>query len=481
MESGDQASFVVEGSEVEEGNFNENRGLGQQEEKGKEMEDREGEEILKEAIQEISEVDKELRGWKLGKAKALMSRLPTKEIKEIDKKISEKNKRLKELQEVLRLIGEFREAEVSVVRESDDEFGGLGGLDPLSPISEEHRAPISHKLSGEDSLGLGNLSVESHQESLEKVAQVLTSSLVASMAAAAQGFSFSSPSSSSSSSAGPSIFHSSNNVVVHRRQKVKNVPVLEESRTDEAMVVVRFIYSFELCMKTHGVCVRDQKEYLLEALHSDVQQRLLLRGIQESSVKELLDEVKIATLGRNWLRMLFDEWEALEMEEGESVFEFRQKIFMMSRALGRDPEHDGAHRGLMLAEIRPKLPQLLRELLEEEGVMNFLEDWEGFWVKLEKIEGSFRYEDRLLLYERAEEGDPLEEVEPERDKGKGKALGGFCARCGSRYHESEDCNHPKGSKILMVNGRWPKTCFKCFKTGHMSFDCGLRDNPKEEE
>ena len=47
----------------------------------------------------------------------------------------------------------------------------------------------------------------------------------------------------------------------------------------------------------------------------------------------------------------------------------------------------------------------------------------------------------------------------------------FCMRCGDCSHGTEDCKHPKASKISFVDGKLPRICFKCFKTGHSKKFC----------
>ena len=47
----------------------------------------------------------------------------------------------------------------------------------------------------------------------------------------------------------------------------------------------------------------------------------------------------------------------------------------------------------------------------------------------------------------------------------------FCMCCGDRSHGTEDCKHPKASKISLVDGKLPRICFKCFKTGHSKKFC----------
>ena len=47
----------------------------------------------------------------------------------------------------------------------------------------------------------------------------------------------------------------------------------------------------------------------------------------------------------------------------------------------------------------------------------------------------------------------------------------FCMCCGDCSHGTEDCKHPKASKISLVDGKLPRICFKCFETGHSKKFC----------
>ena len=47
----------------------------------------------------------------------------------------------------------------------------------------------------------------------------------------------------------------------------------------------------------------------------------------------------------------------------------------------------------------------------------------------------------------------------------------FCMCCGDRSHGTEDCKHPKASKIPLVDGKLLQICFKCFEPGHSKKFC----------
>ena len=59
---------------------------------------------------------------------------------------------------------------------------------------------------------------------------------------------------------------------------------------------------------------------------------------------------------------------------------------MITFALGRRPEHINEHWVILFAEIWPKLPVILREMLEGEQILiNFGMSWSEFWLRLEEI------------------------------------------------------------------------------------------------
>ena len=57
------------------------------------------------------------------------------------------------------------------------------------------------------------------------------------------------------------------------------------------------------------------------------------------------------------------------------------------------------HWVILFSEICPKLPVILREMLEGDQILgDFGMSWSEFWAKLEEIESSMAYWDRLLLH-----------------------------------------------------------------------------------
>ena len=59
----------------------------------------------------------------------------------------------------------------------------------------------------------------------------------------------------------------------------------------------------------------------------------------------------------------------MAMLDSESVFQFQQRVHMITFALGQRPECVNKHRVILFAEIRPKLPVILREMLEGEQIL----------------------------------------------------------------------------------------------------------------
>ena len=55
------------------------------------------------------------------------------------------------------------------------------------------------------------------------------------------------------------------------------------------------------------------------------------------------------------------------MLDSKTVFQFQQKVYMITSALGRRPERVVEHWVILFSEIHPKLPVILREMLEGNG------------------------------------------------------------------------------------------------------------------
>ena len=71
---------------------------------------------------------------------------------------------------------------------------------------------------------------------------------------------------------------------------------------------------------------------------------------------------------------------------------------MIMFVLGRRTECVNEHWVILFAEIRLKLPVILREMLEGEQILtNFGMSWSEFWLRLEEIESLMAYWDRMSL------------------------------------------------------------------------------------
>ena len=250
----------------------------------------------------------------------------------------------------------------------------------------------------------------------------------------------------------------------------------------------------------HTVSERDQKSYLLEAVHKTVTERLLVEGIKNSSIDHLLSLVKISLLGPHWERLVLDEWQGVRMVENESVFRFHQRVQMFNNALSCQPMSVERDRILIYSELRLKFPVVMREMLEEEQpLFRCGKSWGDFWEDLEKLEHSLAYKDRVLMHKQVEVQGGFKNLKPPKKKGsetkesgRGGAVGGggkggggklggqtggsagknCCYRCGSGEHWSNSCDHPIASKIpLKADGCLLIICYNCFEAGHSRSKC----------
>ena len=82
----------------------------------------------------------------------------------------------------------------------------------------------------------------------------------------------------------------------------------------------------------------------------------------------------------------------MAMLDSESVFQFQQRVHMIMFVLGWRLERVNEHWVILFAKIRPKLPVILREMLEGEQILtNFGMSWSEFWLRLEEIKSSMAY------------------------------------------------------------------------------------------
>ena len=176
---------------------------------------------------------------------------------------------------------------------------------------------------------------------------------------------------------------------------------MREDKVDKAGRVIKFIHQFRMVMLAHAVSERDQKSYLLEAVHKTVTERLLVEGIENSLIDHLLLLVKISLLGPHWERMVSDKWQGVRMAENESVFRFRQRVQMFNNALSCQPMSVERDRILIYSELRLKFLVVMREMLEEEQpLFRCGKSLGDFWEDLEKLEHSLAYKDRVLMHKK---------------------------------------------------------------------------------
>ena len=400
---------------------------------------------------------------------ALLRGYLKKRVSEIQKKLSKKETWLGVLNEVQGLLRDVGEKEESQGSEKGDV--SLDGLD-LSGRFQHQFSPVKPPApDGPDPLALQAMK-EAHQESLAEVTSVFRESL----AATVKCLTFPLGEDRRRKAEPEESFSSLGLWGQRKRQKVKNVPTLKVTKVEKAMKVVKFMYQFDLLMETNRVNEADQKSYLLESVHPDVVHRLLVKGVEDSSPGEMMALVKETVLGRFWQKHLLDKWQGMSMLDSETVFQFQQRVYMITSALGRRPERVVEHWVILFSEIRPKLPVILREMLEGDQILgDFGMSWSEFWAKLEEIKSSMTYWDRLLLHKNLG-GGKLPSSDSKVPKGKekagttqkgagesGAAAGGsssssskkkrgskYCMRCRDRSHGTEDCKHPKASKIPLV-------------------------------
>ena len=113
------------------------------------------------------------------------------------------------------------------------------------------------------------------------------------------------PSKSSSSGADSGGNHE---VTFKSKARLKSVPKLDVETSTSVWEVINFISNFEIKMRLHKVSKGDQKIYLLEALKPGVVRALDMRGVDNSSMDELFEEVRRKVLGYNYLNLILDDW-----------------------------------------------------------------------------------------------------------------------------------------------------------------------------
>ena len=88
-------------------------------------------------------------------------------------------------------------------------------------------------------------------------------------------------------------------VTFKSKARLKSVPKLDVEKSTSVWEVINFISNFEIKMRSHKVSKGDQKIYLLEALKPGVVRALDMRGVDNSLMDELFEEVRRKVLGYN--------------------------------------------------------------------------------------------------------------------------------------------------------------------------------------
>ena len=279
-------------------------------------------------------------------------------------------------------------------------------------------------------------------------------------------------------------------VTFKSKARLKSVLKLDVEMSTSVWEVINFISNFEIKMRSHKVSKGDQKIYLLEALKPGVVRALDMRGVDNSLMDELFEEVRRKVLGYNYLNLILDDWQRVFQKEEERVVDFKVRVCTYLRALGIDVVQKPEDQKRIIAELRKKFQKTLVEVFEGGG-RNILDiSWVTLWKELETLESSFFYLQHLKLLKIQAVLQPSSRGDgggkgknrgsaAEREKGQGRGRGGgdsgqtiHCFRCGQGGHMANACNHPKVKDIPKnVDGTWPRICHHCFKAGHLRSKC----------
>ena len=118
--------------------------------------------------------------------------------------------------------------------------------------------------------------------------------------------------------------------------------------------VINFISNFEIKMRSHKVSEGDQKIYLLEVLKLGVVRALDMRGVDNSSMDKLFEEVRRKVLGYNYLNLILDDWQRVFQKEEERVVDFKVQVCTYLCALGIDMVQKLEDQKWIIAELRKK-------------------------------------------------------------------------------------------------------------------------------
>ena len=123
-------------------------------------------------------------------------------------------------------------------------------------------------------------------------------------------------------------------VTFKSKARLKSVPKLDVETSTSVWEVINFISNFEIKMRSHKVSEGDQKIYLLEALKPGVVRALDMRGVDNSSMDELFEEVRRKVLGYNYLNLILDDWQKVFQKEEERVVDFKVRCVPTCARLG---------------------------------------------------------------------------------------------------------------------------------------------------
>ena len=279
-------------------------------------------------------------------------------------------------------------------------------------------------------------------------------------------------------------------VTFKSKARLKSVPKLDVEMSTSVWEVINFISNFEIKMRSHKVSKGDQKIYLLEVLKPGVVRALDMRGVDNSSMDKLFEEVRRKVLGYNYLNLILDDWQRVFQKEEERVVDFKVWVCTYLRALGINMVRKLEDQKRIIAELRKKFRKTLVEVFEGGG-RNILDiSWVSLWKELETLESSFFYLQHLKLLKIQAALQPSSRGDgggkgknrgsaAERGKGQGRGRGGgdsgqtiHCFRCGQGGHMANVCNHLKVKDIPKnADGTWPRICHHCFKAGHLRSKC----------
>ena len=111
----------------------------------------------------------------------------------------------------------------------------------------------------------------------------------------------------------------------------------------------------------------DQKIYLLEALKPGVVRALDMRGVDNSLMDKLFEEVRRKVLGYNHLNLILDDWQRVFQKEEERVVDFKVRVCTYLRALGINVVRKLEDQKQIIAELRKKFRKTLVEVFEGGG------------------------------------------------------------------------------------------------------------------